>query len=73
MMQKIVTMVFWNRHLLSRHHSGAMLLGVSLAFVPVASTANSEIAHHHPKYLPTTTKHRHHPCSLRETVAAIHN
>jgi hypothetical protein len=47
--------VIWHRHSLSHHRPGAILLGFSLAFVLVASTANAEIAHHHPKFKPTTT------------------
>jgi hypothetical protein len=50
MMREIGTMAIWNRHLLSRHRQGAILLGASLAFVPVASTADKEIAHHRPKH-----------------------
>jgi hypothetical protein len=50
MMWEIGIMVIWNRHLLSHHHPGAILLGVSSAFVPVASTANAEIAQFNPKY-----------------------
>jgi hypothetical protein len=50
MMRETGTMAIWNCHSLSRHRPRAILLGVSLAFVPVASTANEEIAHHHPKY-----------------------
>jgi hypothetical protein len=50
MMREIGTMAILNRHWLSRHRPGATLLGVSLAFVPVASTANKEIPHHGPRY-----------------------
>ncbi len=51
MMREIGTIAIWNRHSLSRYRPGAILIGASLAFVPVASKANEEIlAHHCPKH-----------------------
>jgi hypothetical protein len=73
MMWEIGTMGIWNRHLLSHHCQLVILLGVSLAFVQLACTANKEIAQHRPKYKPTTKTHHHRPHVIGETVATIHD
>jgi hypothetical protein len=62
MMQEIGTMAIWNRHLLSRHCGGAILLGVSLEYLlrakSQASTRKPSIISTGEKSTTTTMKER---------------